>query len=246
MGKMKEQPMIDTAFPTAAGTPDPETALVGSILAGDARAFERLMRQHNRRLFRVARSILRDDAEAEDVLQEGYVRAYGALSGFRGESRLSTWLTRIIVNQALERKRHRSLASAGDEETEVLIEQGVDALPETPETLAMRGELRRLIEASVDRLPESYRSVFIMRAVEGLSVEETAASLGISEANTKVRFLRARGLLRDILGRQLGPLLEDIFAFDGGRCDRIVAAVLARLGLTIPTLPAFGEISPQD
>lgn len=110
----------------------------------------------------------------------------------------------------------------------------------------MRGELRRLIEASVDSLPETYRSVFILRGVEGLSVEETAASLGISQANTKVRFLRARGMLRETLGRQLGPLVEDIFAFDGGRCDRIVAAVLARLGLAIPTLPATGEIPLQD
>lgn len=236
--------MAETAFPTAAASPDPDAALVSSILAGDAHALERLMRQHNRRLFRVARSILRDDAEAEDVLQEGYVRAYGALAGFRGDSRLSTWLTRIVVNQALERKRHRQLPAADD--TEALVEQGGHDLPETPETLAMRGELRRLIEASVDGLPQSYRSVFILRAVEGLSVEETAASLGISEANTKVRFLRARGLLRDALGRQLGPLLEDVFAFDGGRCDRIVAAVFARLGLAIPTLPAAGEIPFQD
>lgn len=234
--------MIDTTHPAL---PESDAALVGHVLAGDAQAFERLMRQHNRRLFRVARAILRDDAEAEDALQEGYVRAYGALAGFRGESRLSTWLTRIIVNQALARKR-RLPADAGEDELEALVECGGDALPETPETLAMRSELRRLIEASVDRLPETYRSVFVLRGVEGLSVEETAASLGISPANTKVRFLRARGLLREALGRQIGALADDIFAFDGGRCDRIVAAVLARLGLAIPTLPAAGEIPPQD
>src|SRR5262249_50649512 len=154
-----EQPLIDAAFPATATTPDPDTALVTRILAGDADAFERLMREHNRRLFRVARSILRDDAEAEDALQEGYIRAHGALGGFRGESRLPPWLTRIAANQALERKRRRPPAGAADEETEALVEQGSGTLPETPETLAMRGELRRLIEASIDGLPETYRSV---------------------------------------------------------------------------------------
>jgi RNA polymerase sigma-70 factor (ECF subfamily) len=243
---MKEQPLIDPAFPAPAAASEPDTALVSRILAGDALAFERLMREHNRRLFRVARSILRDDAEAEDVLQEGYIRAHRALGGFRGESRLSTWLTRIVVNQALERRRSRPLAGAADADADSLVEQGSGSLPETPETLAMRGELRRLIEASIDGLPETHRSVFILRAVEGLSVEETAASLGISQANTKVRFLRARGLLRDSLGQHLGPLIEDVFAFEGGRCDRVVAAVLARLGLSSRMLPASGEIPPQD
>lgn len=234
--------MADTDFPAVAAESSLDSALARRIVAGDLRAFESLMRQHNRRLFRVARSILRDDAEAEDAVQEGYVRAYGALAGFRGDSRLSTWLTRIIVNQALERKRRRPLASEDEAELDSLVEQDGEAQPETPETLAMRSELRRLIEAAVDSLPEAYRSVFILRAAEGLSVEETAASLGISEANTKVRFLRARAQLRQILGLRLGPLVEDIFAFAGGRCDRIVAGVFARLGLPFPALPGPGEI----
>lgn len=207
-----------------------DAALAHSIAIGEAGAFERLMRQHNRRLFRVARSILRDDAEAEDALQEGYIKAHRAMAGFRGDARLSTWLTRIIVNQALERRRSRNGADAQAEGVAV-IETGVEGVPETPETLAMRNDLRRLIERSIDDLPEVYRSVFILRAVEGLSVDETAASLGISEANTKVRLLRARARLRESLGQRLGPLLENVFAFDGERCDRIVSRVCTRLGL---------------
>lgn len=230
-----------------------EAALVGSILAGDAQAFESLMRQHNRRLFRVARSIVHDDGEAEDVVQEGYVRAYKGLAGFRGEARLSTWLTRIVVNLAIEHRRHPHLpeADAGaDRSVAQAGESGATgaaaAFAETPETLAMRGELRRLIEASVDALPEAYRSVFILRAVEGLSVEETAASLGISEANTKTRLLRARAQLRRSLGQRLGPLLENVFAFAGSRCDRIVAQVCARLGLATPSLsPPAPSLPPS-
>lgn len=230
-----------------------EAALVGSILAGNAQAFESLMRQHNRRLFRVARSIVHDDGEAEDVVQEGYVRAYKGLAGFRGEARLSTWLTRIVVNLAIEHRRHPHLpeADAGADGSVAQAGEsgatGADAtFAETPETLAMRGELRRLIEASVDALPEAYRSVFILRAVEGLSVEETAASLGISEANTKTRLLRARAQLRRSLGQRLGPLLENVFAFAGSRCDRIVAQVCARLGLATPSLsPPAPSLPPS-
>ncbi|QEL64637.1 ECF subfamily RNA polymerase, sigma-24 subunit [Oryzomicrobium terrae] len=230
-----------------------EAALVGSILAGDAQAFESLMRQHNRRLFRVARSIVHDDGEAEDVVQEGYVRAYKGLAGFRGEARLSTWLTRIVVNLAIEHRRHPHLpeadAGGGDspgQAGEAGAMGAAASFAETPETLAMRGELRRLIEASVDALPEAYRSVFILRAVEGLSVEETAASLGISEANTKTRLLRARAQLRRSLGQCLGPLLENVFAFAGSRCDSIVAQVCARLGLATPSLsPPAPSLPPS-
>lgn len=222
------------------GTRTADAALVSSIVAGEAHAFERLMRQHNRRLFRVARSILRDDAEAEDAVQEGYIKAHRAIAGFRGEASLSTWLTRIVVNQALaQRRRPGRTDSPGSADD--MPERDVDSVPETPETLAMRDELRRLIERAVDGLPEAHRSVFMLRAVEGLSVEETSASLGISPANTKVRLLRARARLRQALGEQLGPLLEDVFAFDGDRCDRIVEHVCARLSLAAPILPALGS-----
>lgn len=219
--------------------PESDNALVRGILAGDVLAFERMMRQNNRRLFRVARSILRDDAEAEDAVQDGYIEAHRALTGFRGEARLSTWLTRIVVNQALARRRARR--PSGDVETELdtLPAHGTDDIAQTPETQAMRAELRHIIESSIDRLPETHRMVFMLRAVEGLSVEETAVTLGISAGNTKVRFLRARAQLREALGQHLGTLLEEVFTFDGDRCDRIVARVCMRLDLQRPAPPGL-------
>jgi RNA polymerase sigma-70 factor (ECF subfamily) len=226
--------------PLERGAPAADAALVSSIVAGEAHAFERLMRQHNRRLFRVARSILRNDAEAEDAVQEGYIKAHRAIAGFRGEASLSTWLTRIVVNQALEYRRRPERAGSSPGSADDMPESEADSVPETPEILAMRQELRRLIERAIDELPEAYRSVFMLRAVEGLSVEETSASLGISAANTKVRLLRARARLRTALGERLGPLLEDVFAFDGDRCDRIVERVCERLSLAAPILPALG------
>ena len=234
--------MSTSILPAESGAPSPDAVLVCSILAGDVHAFEHMMRQHNRRLFRVACSILRDDTEAEDAVQEGYILAYRAMAGFRGDARLSTWLTRIIVNQALERRRRGRVRAETVSEIEALPEDAGDELAETPEVLAMRSELRRLIETSIDGLPEAHRTVFILRAVEGLSVEETAVSLGISQANTKTRFLRARAQLRQVLGQRLGPLLEDVFSFDGSRCDRIVARVCARLGLAATVLPDAGEL----
>ncbi|MBS0349527.1 MAG: RNA polymerase sigma factor [Proteobacteria bacterium] len=228
--------MNTSSAATAACMAVSDAALACSIVAGEPGAFERLMRQHNRRLFRVARSILRDDAEAEDALQEGYIKAHRAMAGFRGDARLSTWLTRIIVNQALESRRRRPAEAAEQAGAEPVTDGTFGIAPETPETLAMRNDLRRLIEHAIDDLPEHYRHVFMLRAVEGLSVDETAASLGISGVNTKVRLLRARALLRESLGQRLGPLLENVFAFDGQRCDRIVAQVCARLGLAAPAV----------
>ncbi|MDD5248660.1 MAG: RNA polymerase sigma factor [Rhodocyclaceae bacterium] len=233
--------MQESIHPSANDVPSPQAALVAGIVSGEPHAFERMMRQHNRRLFRVARSILGDDAEAEDALQDGYIHAYRAMADFRGESQLATWLTRIIVNQALERKRRRRIPVETEGDIELISAGDNSVRPETPESLAIRGELRRLIESSIDGLPATYRTVFILRAVEGLSVEETAASLGISQANTKTRFLRARAQLRDALGQHLGPLLENVFAFDGRRCDRIVSRVCARLGLAVSTLPDSRE-----
>jgi RNA polymerase sigma-70 factor, ECF subfamily len=232
-------PNAELPIDQAARTDD--VALVHNILDGDDQAFERLMRRHNRRLFRVARSIVHDDDEAEDVLQEGYIRAYQSLAGFRGEARLSTWLTRIVVNQALQRRRRRETIVRSEPADEATSDEV--AAVETPESLAMRAELRRLIEASVDELPTAYRSVFVLRAVEGLSVSETATSLGISEASAKTRFLRARRQLRRAVGLRIGPLLEGLFPFAGRRCDHVVKRVCARLGLTIVHLPACGEFS---
>lgn len=218
-------------------TPDAELAVRAA--AGDDAAFEAIMRRHNRRLFRSARSILPSDAEAEDALQDAYLHAWRALSGFRADSKLSTWLTRIVINEALGRRRRRGAevipmdATTMDDPAEDDAPPIEDALADDadrgPEGLAVRGEMRRLMEARIDRLPEAFRTVFMLRAVEELSVEEVAAALQLPEATVRTRFFRARALLREGLSRDVDLALGDAFAFDGARCDRMVAAVLASI-----------------
>jgi RNA polymerase sigma-70 factor (ECF subfamily) len=216
----------------------PEADLVSTAARGDARAFERLMRLHNRTLFRTARAILRDDAEAEDALQEAYMQAYRSLASFRADARLSTWLARIVVNESLMRLRKQSRrasivpiqAAAPAEE----VEQVSDDTMEKPDSSAARAEMRRLLEAQIDLLPDAYRTVFMLRAVEEMSVEETAAVLGIPEPTVRTRFFRARSLLREGLAQKIDLACEDAFSFAGARCDRIVAAVLARIQKETP------------
>lgn len=227
---------MTTSTPPATRPREADRALAASILAGEPGALERLMRANNRRLFRTARSILRDDADAEDAVQEGYVRAFHALGRYRGESSLATWLTRIVANQALARLRARSRAGGGQESPGDAPDRPAP-LADAPEAMAMRAELRRLIERAVDRLPDGCRGVFMLRAVEGLDVAETAACLGMSEAAVKTALFRARHELRESIGRELGAGIDDFFAFDGHRCDRLVAAVHRRLGLALPGLP---------
>ena len=208
--------------------------LVERAANGDESAFERIMRRNNRLLFRTARSILKSDAEAEDALQEAYLRAWRALSTFRARSKLSTWLVRIVINEALGRLRRRSAqviplecVMESDRHTQESTDE--DDLDREPDRAAMRSEIRRLIEARIDGLPEAFRTVFMLRAVEELSAEEVAAALGIPEATVRSRFFRARGMLRDGLSRDVDFALADAFSFDGARCDRIVANVLAQL-----------------
>ncbi|HEX7953094.1 MAG TPA: RNA polymerase sigma factor [Burkholderiales bacterium] len=205
------------------------------IAAGDEPAFEGLMRKHNRRLYRVARAVLRNDADAEDALQLAYLHAYQAIGDYRGESTLATWLTRIVVNEALMRARKRNresvviaLESMAGESDMAMIEN-IASPTELPDSAAIRGETRALIERRIDALPEIFRTVFVLRALEELSVEETAASLDIPEATVRTRFFRARSLLRDALARDIDVATADAFAFDGARCDRIVTSVLQRL-----------------
>lgn len=197
-----------------------DEALVGRVLAGDLRALEALMRRYNRTLYRTARAILRDDAEAEDAVQEAYLRAYRALAGFRGESKFSTWLIRIAANEALMRRRRSAAANV------VPLEAAADV-----QAREERGDhmLKRLLERRIDALPDDYRAVFMLRALEELSVEETAAALGIPEATVRTRFFRARGLLRESLAQEVDRGLEDAFGFAGERCDRTVAKVLERI-----------------
>ena len=192
------------------------------------------MRQHNRMLFRTARAILRDDAEAEDALQEAYLQAYHALPGFRGDAKLSTWLARIVANEALQRRRKRErraeivpLQPAGGEAdlegtADVKTDQG-------PEAATHSGELRRVLEAQIDALPDAYRTVFMLRAVEEMTVEETAAVLGIPEATVRTRFFRAKSLLRETVAQKIDLACEQAFAFAGARCDRVVAFVMNQL-----------------
>ena len=198
-------------------------------------AFERLMRLHNRRLFRLARATLRDDAEAEDALQEAYLAAHRAMPGFRGESSLSTWLSRLVTNECLARLRKRARREnifpigsldAGDSE-----EAGMTDMQETasPPSMLVRAQMRALLERKLDALPLAFRGVFVLRAVEEMSVEETAECLGIPEATVRTRYFRARSLLRESLAQEMDLAERDLFEFGGCHCDRIVAAVLARL-----------------
>lgn len=197
-------------------------------------AFEQLMRQYNQRLFRVARSILKDDADAEDALQDAYVQAYRKLGDFRGEAELSTWLTRIVINQALmqarKRTRRRVVVPFGDRGDDRAQEMDVaDELAESPSEAALRGEVRKVLERRIDELPEAFRTVFVMREVEEMTARETADALGIPEPTVRTRLFRARALLRQALDRDMDSARSGVFGFDGARCDRIVSSVLLRL-----------------
>ena len=211
-----------------------DAALAARAADGDDAAFERIMRRHNRLLFRTARSILKSDAEAEDALQDAYLRAWRALGSFRSEARLSTWLVRIVINEALGRLRRRSAQVLAFDATidlsEVSLEDVMEGNPDDrPDRTAMRSEVRAMMEACIDALPEAFRTVFMLRAVEEMSVEEVSAALGVPEATVRTRFFRARGLLREDLARDIDHALADAFSFDGARCDRIVTGVMARL-----------------
>jgi RNA polymerase sigma-70 factor (ECF subfamily) len=215
-----------------------ERELVQLAQTGVGSAFRTIIQRNNRRLFRVARSILKDDSEAEDVVQEVYVRAFEHLSEFRGESTLATWLTRIAINEAQGRlRRQRPMADlamidSGRKGMSEIIPFPLASPHSDPERIAAQSEVRRLIERAVDELPDAFRVVFVMRVVEEMSIEETASFLGLREETVKTRLHRARNLLRQALDVQLAPALKDSFPFDGARCARIADVVLKRLGLS--------------
>ena len=215
-------------------TPDPELAPL--IASGDEEAFRVLMRRYNQRLYRTARAILRDDAEAEEALQEGWLQAYRAMGSFRGDAQLSTWLTRIVANEALQRRRkNRRTAevipmSVDDEAAGTPAMEQRDENPSAaPEIEALRGEMRRIMEARIDKLPDAFREVFVLRAIEEMSVEETAAALGIPDATVRTRFFRARSLLRESLAREVDAAMEGSYEFMGERCERMANRVIAAL-----------------
>ena len=211
-----------------------DAELARHVAEGDHAAFESLMRTHNRALFRTARAILRDDAEAEDALQEAYLKAYRTIGTYRGEARLSTWLARVVANEALMRLRKQARRGAilplqPGVDVEQLNQIAEGSMDKEPESSARRTEMRKLLEERIDALPGAYRAVFMLRAVEEYSVEETAAILQIPEPTVRSRFFRARSLLREGLASEVDLACEDAFGFAGERCDRVVAGVMARL-----------------
>ncbi len=204
---------------------------MSALPARDAKAFtpkdlEALMRKYNRTLFRTARAILRNDAEAEEAVQDAYLKAFRAMGEFRGDAKMSTWLVRIVVNEALMRRRK---LARGAEVVELNMDLHLASDEEAPEHAAARGQVRALLEGKIDALPDAYRAVFMLRGVEELSVEETAQALDLPEATVRTRFFRARGLLRESLSREIDRAFDKAFGFDGERCDRLVAGVLAAL-----------------
>lgn len=216
-------------------TPDAE--LVRRVASHDHEAFRVLMRRHNQMLYRAARSILKNEAEAEDAVQEAYMQAYRAMGTFRGEAKISTWLVRIVVNESITRlhkhARRAEIIRLDGEESQPDLQSSEDSMnessPEQPERAAVRSETRRLLEAKIDELPDVFRAVFVLRAVEEMSVEDAATALDIPEATVRTRFFRARGLLRESLSREIDLAQGDAFSFAGARCDRIIANVMARL-----------------
>jgi len=206
--------------------------VVSRVRAGETRLYEMLMRRYNQRLFRVIRSVVMNDDEAEDVLQEAWVRAYEHLDQFAGRASFSTWVTRIAFHEALARTRkNRRWTPLENPEGEIMAEaERRQTTAETPEMQAERSQLGRMLQAAVDALPETYRSVFVLREVEQLSTTETAECLELSEEAVKTRLHRSRALLRRDLESRLGPAISEAYVFLGARCDRIVMRVLERIG----------------
>jgi len=201
--------------------------VVTRVLAGDAALFEVIMRRHNQRLYRTVRAILGGDDEAEDAMQDAYIQAYRHLGQFEGRSSLATWLTRIAVNQCLSRLRKQRHIYPIDTELEKKMIENIDDARPGPEKQMLNREVRRVLELAIEQMPARYRSVLILRDVEGLSTAEAAEALGMSVEAVKVNLHRARTYLRKALKQKGGETLSDLFAFEDPRCNRIVANVMA-------------------
>jgi RNA polymerase sigma factor (sigma-70 family) len=210
-----------------------ELSIVRRVAAGEQSAFERLMHRYNRRLYRLARAVLRDEREAEDALQEAYLSAYRLLGQFRGEAALSTWLSRLVLNECLGRlrrsARRHNMVPIVSSDSDIDINSMASGDSDLPDRVLGRAQMRALLEHKVDALPETFRVVFVLRSVEELSVEDTAQCLGIPEETVRSRHFRARSLLRESLAQELDLAERDVFEFGGALCDRIVARVLSRL-----------------
>jgi RNA polymerase sigma-70 factor (ECF subfamily) len=232
------QTSIPQQHPVAAIPPQVvlDRDLVRRAAARDPQAFRTIMQTYNQRLYRIVRSILRNDSEAEDVVQEAYVRAFTHLADFRGDSSLATWLSRIAMNEALGRLRARrptiDIANFEAQGAQAEIIQFPHSARSDPEQTMAQRQLLQLVEQATDKLPEAYRTVFITRVIEGMSVEDTAELLGLRIETVKTRLHRARRLVREHLDKQIGPVLMDAFPFAGKRCERMTESVMQRLGLT--------------
>ena len=213
---------------------DNESSLVRRVVNGDHAAFEQLMRTHNRRLYRLARASLRDDAEAKDALQDAYLCAYRSMAQFRGEAALSTWLSRLVLNECLGRhrrstRRQNVIPIVSSESNPDAVARVADPL-ELPDKAFGRAQMRAVLERKVNELPENYRVVFVLRSVEEMSVEDTALALDIPPETVRSRHFRAKSLLRESLAQEVDMAERDLFEFGGTHCDGVIAAVLARLG----------------
>jgi RNA polymerase sigma factor (sigma-70 family) len=221
----------DGALPSAAAAD--EMSIVRRIIGGDKSAFELLMRRYNRRLYRLARAVLRNDEEAEDALQEAYLSAYRLLAQFRAEAALSTWLSRLVLNECLGRlrrsaRRHNVVAFFSTNTGFAMDANAADG-SDLPDIVLGRAQMRELLQRKLDALPESFRVVFVLRSVEELSIEETAQCLKIPEATVRSRHFRAKALLREALAQDLDVAERDLYDFGGARCDRVTAGVLTKL-----------------
>lgn len=229
--------MAHVQAPKMAPVETDDAELVQRARGRDEAAIRAIMQSNNRRLYRLARGILRNDSEAEDVVQETYVRAFTHLDSFRGDSSLATWLARIAMNEALGRLRRQR---PGVEWTSLppgvleaqIIQFPLSSPPEDPEKSMAQREIQHVVEHAIDDLPEAFRIVFITRVIEGMNVEETAEILGLKPETVKTRLHRARAMLRDNVEKKVGPVLMDAFPFAGKRCERLTEAVLKRLGFT--------------
>jgi RNA polymerase sigma-70 factor (ECF subfamily) len=228
--------MQRTAAGLSAGIRSLEAELIDRARARDEPALRAIMQANNRRLYRLARGILRNDSEAEDVVQETYVRAFTHLDGFRGESGLATWLSRIAINEAIGRARgarpHVELGALPEAALEAQVIPFPVSSAADPERSMAQREIQRVVERAIDELPDAFRMVFIARVMEGMNIEETADLLGVKPETVKTRLHRARTMLRENVEKEIGPVVMDAFPFAGWRCERLTEAVLKRLGVT--------------
>jgi RNA polymerase sigma-70 factor (ECF subfamily) len=201
--------------------------IVARVRAGDHRLFEILMRRHNQRLYRAARAILQDESEIEDAMQQAYMNAFSHLHQFEARAQFSTWLMRILINEASRRRRARQRDRHAPQATCEKLAFAARASESSPEYLAYANELQRALEHAIDALPETYRLVFVLREVEGLSTSETALALGVGDEAVKTRLHRGRVMVRRGITDRIGVVAATAFPFHAPRCDRVVARVLA-------------------